>query len=49
MVLEIEDMETLDERDGNDIIKMTARSVYDVACDVPEWCIIVVNADTALP
>jgi len=49
MVLDIENAETLDERDGNDTIKFTARSVYDVACDVPEWCFEVVNIDAALP
>jgi hypothetical protein len=49
MVTELESCETLDERDGNDIIKFTARSVYDVACDVPEWCIYVVNNEAGLP
>ena len=49
MVLEIDTFDTLEERDGNDIIKFSARSVYDVACDVPEWCIYVVNLDSALP
>jgi len=35
---------TLDERDGNDIIKFTAETVYDVACvAVPEWEMTVVN------
>jgi len=34
----------LDERDGNDIIKFTAETVYDVACvTVPEWEIEVIN------
>jgi hypothetical protein len=49
MVLDLESFETLEERDGNDIIKFTGRTVYDVACDVPEWCITVVNIDTDLP
>ena len=49
MVLELETVETLDERDGNDTTKFTGRTVYDVACGVPEWCITVVNIDAALP
>lgn len=36
---------TLDERDGNDIIKFTAETVYDVvgSATMPEWEITVVN------
>ena len=50
MVLMYESFETLDERDGNDTIRFTARSVYDVACtEVPEWCITVINTSAALP
>ena len=42
---------TLDERDGNDIIKFTAETVYDgVDCAVmPEWQIVIVNFDSGLP
>ncbi len=49
MVLELENVDTLDERDGNDITKFSGRTVYDEACGVPEWCIEVVNEDAGLP
>ena len=52
MVLMYESFETLEERDGNDIIKFTARTVYDVDCKdagIPEWQIIVNNTETTLP
>jgi len=52
MVLMYESFETLDERDGNDIIKFTARSAYDVGPCVggtSEWQIIVNNTEIALP
>ena len=49
MVLDIESFETLDERDGNDIIKFTARTVYSEACAPDEWSITVINEDAALP
>lgn len=52
MVLMYESFETLDQRDGNDIIKFTARTAYDVACaaaNVAEWEIIVNNTETTLP
>jgi len=52
MVLMYESFETLEERDGNDIVKFTARTVYDVLCaaaGVPEWQIIVDNTETTLP
>jgi len=50
MVLMYETFETLDQRDGNDTIKFTARTVYDVGCAaVPEWGIYVINADGTLP
>jgi len=52
MVLMYESFETLEERDGNDIIKFTARTAYDVSCalaGIPEWQIIVNNTEIALP
>lgn len=49
LVLEFDTFDPLDERDGNDIVKFNARTVYDVACDVPEWCIYVINTGAALP
>ena len=49
MVLDLENFDTLEERDGNDIIKFTARSVYELACAPDEWTIVVVNEDAALP
>jgi len=52
MVLMYESFETLEERDGNDIVKFVARSVYDVGpCDggFNEWSIEVNNAIAALP
>ena len=53
MVLELESFEPLDERDGNDTIKFTARSVYDLGCEttdnVGEWSIKVINQDATLP
>jgi len=45
-----ESFDTLDQRDGNDIIRFVARTVYDVGCvAVPEWQIVVTNIDPALP
>ena len=50
MNLAIIDATTLDERDGNDIIKFTAETVYDVDCtDYEEWSIVVVNGEASLP
>lgn len=50
MVIMYESFETLEERDGNDIIKFTARTVYDVACAaMEEWEIEVINTVVALP
>lgn len=50
MVLMYESFDTLDQRDGNDIVKFVARTVYDVGCvAVPEWCITVINTFAALP
>ena len=52
MVLMYESFETLDQRDGNDIVKFTARTAYDVGCavaGVPEWQVVVTNGDAALP
>jgi len=52
MVLMYESFETLEERDGNDIIKFVARTAYDVGpCDggVNEWEVEVSNALAALP
>lgn len=50
LVLQPIDSTTLDERDGNDIIKFTAETAYDVDCThVPEWRIVVVNGDSGLP
>jgi len=51
MVLMYESFETLEERDGNDIIKFTARTAYDVACPgaIAEWQIIVNNTELTLP
>ncbi|HUV74813.1 MAG TPA: hypothetical protein VMW79_10925 [Anaerolineae bacterium] len=50
MCLEIKDANPLDTRDGNDIQKFTAETVYDVDCaDCVEWEIIVVNGESTLP
>jgi len=50
LVLQPTDSETLDERDGNDIIKFTAETVYDSACAAtPEWEITILNGDSGLP
>ena len=50
MCLEIKDAQPLDERDGNDIMKFTAETVYDVGCAAcQEWEIIVINDEAALP
>lgn len=40
MVLEVQEAEVLDSRDGNDIMKFVGETVYDVDCaaaGVPEW------------
>lgn len=57
MVLEVKHAETLDERDGNDIIKFTGETVYDIDCDSAncaptegfEWAIQVVNNVSEIP
>lgn len=50
MVLQIREASPLDSRDGNDTIRFVAETVYDVDCVlVPEWQIVVVNDQNALP